>query len=127
MLQVLHIDESNNLVGHLKNHHVEKLLSSPLDIEIGKAENNEIDHIIISSPLLACHVVISRKYGCWGRPWYRERLYLRSTNRGYDTTVVPDNVISRVQETIAWINAILGFDRTLVYQLRIFSVETERH
>lgn len=127
MSQVLYIDESCNVVGHLNNHHVEKLLSSSssFHIEKGRAEQGERGCIIFSSPFLPLDVVIDKRHwGFWERAWHRGRLYLQTTNKKYSLCpTIPNNVICLARETIAQLNAILAFDCTLSYKLRIFDTE----
>lgn len=133
MSQVLFIDESNkanNLVGYLNKHHVEKLLSSSLfHIEKGKEEEGEKGYTILSSPLLPLGVVIDKvQRSPWRSAWYCGRLYLPVENPNYPNFIpatsnpmIPNDAISLIRETITQFNAILAFDCTLSYKLRLFA------
>lgn len=124
MSQVLHINESNHLVGCLSVHHVEKLVFLLRGRKIKRDDWSRF-HLPYTfySPLFSLKMVIGGS-GNWLSPLYGESLYVRTERQDvYFRPRIPKGSLPLVQQTIDQLDVILAFDYDIVRKLRIFCGE----
>lgn len=126
MSRILSIDEFNGLVGYLDRCHVEKLTFALSNEKIGMCSN-----VVFWSTLIPLPIVIDRDeyyrgpwqipYCCGKPPWCKGKLYLHISDIQYSFghTIPSDAPLLLVRQTIDQLNAILAFDCTLSYKLRM--------
>ena len=126
MSRILSIDEFNGLVGYLDRCHVEKLTFALSNEKMGWCTE-----LKFWSTLIPLTIVIDRdeaQRGPWPLPWCGGNLYLHISDIRYsiEHTIPSDAKLLLVRQTIDQLNAILAFDCTLSYKLRMLCAEIDR-